>query len=194
VKAYSREQLTVILWILVFAFPFSLITLCNRLSETPSTYNAPLQVMYELRGDVTKQGFYFFSQEQSIPELVQAAGGLKQGRLNQPDASSVVSKSKKIIFSADASNLSRWEIKELDAAARMNFFMPIQINTASAVDLTLIPGIGFRIAESIVHYRETHKGIRRLEDLQAIPGIGEKKMQSIIPYITTLLYSETPKN
>ncbi len=190
VKAYSREQLCIILCILVIAFPFSLIILYNRLSETAVTYNTIPAVLYELRGDVTKQGFYFFPQQQSLVELVKAAGGLKRGKFNQSATFPTVSSSKKIVFSADASNFAHWEIRELDAAARVNFFMPIQVNTASAGDLTLIPGIGPRIAESIVDYREQHNGIRSLEDLSAIPGIGEKKKQLIIPYITTQIYSE----
>lgn len=59
----------------------------------------------------------------------------------------------------------------------------ININTADAVTLQLLPGIGPSLADAIVDHR-THIGrFIRVEDLEAVPGIGLAKMEKIRPLI-----------
>ena len=59
----------------------------------------------------------------------------------------------------------------------------IDINRASAEQLTVIPGIGKVMAERIVQFREQHGPFKRVEDLLKIKGIGEKSFQKILPYV-----------
>jgi len=59
----------------------------------------------------------------------------------------------------------------------------IDINKASAVELTAIPGVGNVIAQRIVEFRDKQGPFRRVEDLMKIRGIGEKSFQKIRPYI-----------
>jgi len=60
----------------------------------------------------------------------------------------------------------------------------ININTADAEDLALLPGIGPSLAENIIAYRKTHGPFISLEDLSKVDGIGKKKLEAIIKYIT----------
>ena len=60
----------------------------------------------------------------------------------------------------------------------------ININTAYASDLQLLPGIGEVMAERIVEYRERSGGFKSSEDLKKVKGIGEKKYEKIRVYIT----------
>ena len=60
----------------------------------------------------------------------------------------------------------------------------ININTATAEDLTLLPGIGPVLAQSIIRYRQTNGLFRSVDDLLDVSGIGEKKLNGIIDYIT----------
>jgi competence protein ComEA len=59
----------------------------------------------------------------------------------------------------------------------------IDINKASAEQLTRIPGIGKVMAERIILFREEHGPFRRVEDLLKIKGIGEKSLQKLRPYV-----------
>jgi competence ComEA-like helix-hairpin-helix protein len=59
----------------------------------------------------------------------------------------------------------------------------IDINSASAEQLTAIPGIGKVMAERIVQFREQHGPFERVEDLLKIKGIAEKSFQRIRPYV-----------
>ena len=59
----------------------------------------------------------------------------------------------------------------------------IDINKATAVELTAIPGVGSVIAQRIVEFRDKQGRFRRVEDLMKIRGIGEKSFQKIRPYV-----------
>lgn len=60
----------------------------------------------------------------------------------------------------------------------------VNINTADAAHLSLLPGVGEVIAQRIIDYRSEHGNYSSLEDLLFVEGIGEKKLQKILPYIS----------
>ena len=60
----------------------------------------------------------------------------------------------------------------------------ISINSASAEELILLPGIGEKLAVRIIEYRENYGGFRTLEDLMNVSGIGNVKFSKIRQYIT----------
>lgn len=55
------------------------------------------------------------------------------------------------------------------------FFSPLPINSADALLLQTIPGIGPGISTRIVQYRQEHGPLQHLDDLLNIPGIGTKR-------------------
>ncbi|MBU4151415.1 MAG: helix-hairpin-helix domain-containing protein [Proteobacteria bacterium] len=59
------------------------------------------------------------------------------------------------------------------------FFQPISINLADRDTLMIIPGIGSKIAEAIIQYRDRAGGIKDKETLMKIDGIGSKKSATI---------------
>lgn len=59
----------------------------------------------------------------------------------------------------------------------------ININTASAEQLTSLPGIGPVRAEDIILYREENNGFKSLEDIMNIKGIGKKTFDSLSPFL-----------
>jgi competence protein ComEA len=59
----------------------------------------------------------------------------------------------------------------------------LDVNRASAADFQKLPGIGPKLAEKIVAYREKHGSFRRVEDLMVIKGIGVKKWKALRPYL-----------
>ena len=59
----------------------------------------------------------------------------------------------------------------------------ININTATAEQLTLLPGIGETLAQRIVDYRTDNGLFTSVDDLKQVSGIGEKKLEQIKSYI-----------
>ena len=59
----------------------------------------------------------------------------------------------------------------------------IDINRATVEDFSKLPGIGPKLAQRIVAFREKHGSFHRVEDLLAIRGIGHKKWKKIRSYL-----------
>ena len=60
----------------------------------------------------------------------------------------------------------------------------IDLNTASALQLESLPGIGSALADRIIAYREETGGFTSVEELLEVYGIGEEKFDKISPYLT----------
>ncbi len=60
----------------------------------------------------------------------------------------------------------------------------ININTAGADELKILPGIGDVLAKRIIEYREKHGGFATIYDITAVSGIGEARFEDIESYIT----------
>lgn len=55
----------------------------------------------------------------------------------------------------------------------------VNLNTASAHELTALPGIGDVLAARIVAYREEHGPFQTLDTLKQVSGIGDKLLEKI---------------
>ena len=60
----------------------------------------------------------------------------------------------------------------------------ININTATADELTLLPGIGTTLAERIVAYRQTHGPFTSIDELVNVKGIGTETLSRLSQFIT----------
>jgi competence protein ComEA len=60
----------------------------------------------------------------------------------------------------------------------------VNINTADAAQLTLLPGIGPKMAESILAYRSSVGTFNSIEDLVNVKGIGPKSLEKLRPYLS----------
>lgn len=61
----------------------------------------------------------------------------------------------------------------------------LNLNTASAEDLTRLPGIGEGKAQAIVTWRETYGAFQVVDELLGVRGIGEATLETLRPYVTT---------
>jgi len=64
------------------------------------------------------------------------------------------------------------------------FSFLVNINSASAEELALLPGIGETFAQNIVSYREANGNFLTPQELLNVEGIGPGRLEGILDYIT----------
>jgi len=61
---------------------------------------------------------------------------------------------------------------------------PVNLNTATAAQLEVLPGIGARTAARIVEYRQKNGPFKKVEDLMNVRGVGEKSFLRLKSMVT----------
>lgn len=59
----------------------------------------------------------------------------------------------------------------------------VNVNTADAAQLALLPRVGPSVAERIVAFRKENGPFKAPEDLMLVQGIGERTFQLLKPYV-----------
>jgi len=60
----------------------------------------------------------------------------------------------------------------------------VNINSADAAQLALLPHVGAKAAQRIVDYRHEHGAFKKTTDLMQVKGFGEKSFQRLSSYLT----------
>jgi competence protein ComEA len=59
----------------------------------------------------------------------------------------------------------------------------VNVNTANAEQLALLPGVGPARASAIIAHRAKNGAFKKPEDLIAVSGIGERAFERLRPYV-----------
>jgi len=150
-------------------------------SDTPSNQ----EVWIEVDGEVKNRGVWSIGKGQTVREAIEKAGGA-QGNLSLPADSmnAKMEKSARLHVVAEKGGQGKVLLQPLDPPKMKVLSIPVNINTAKAEELDILPGVGPTTAQAIVDFRETHGKFSALEDLLQVKGIGPKKFASLRPHIT----------
>jgi competence protein ComEA len=85
-------------------------------------------------------------------------------------------------IAAGAQSSDRMPSTKAKAAAAPS--SPVNLNTATAVQLETLPGIGASAAKRIIEYRQKNGSFKKIEELMNVKGIGEKSFLKLKPFIT----------
>jgi competence protein ComEA len=61
----------------------------------------------------------------------------------------------------------------------------VNINTATADELQILPGIGEARAKAVIALRKQNGGFKSADDLLAVKGIGETALKRLRPFVST---------
>lgn len=61
---------------------------------------------------------------------------------------------------------------------------PVNLNTATALELQQVPGIGPSTADKILEMRRSYGQFKSVDDLRAIKGIGPERLEKMRKYVT----------
>jgi len=73
----------------------------------------------------------------------------------------------------------------VSAAAKAAPAGKVNVNTATAEQFAVLPGVGVKLGARIVEYRQKSGGFKSVEELMNVRGIGEKNFAKIQPHLTT---------
>jgi len=134
--------------------------------------SANYQFMVQVSGAVRHPGVYAVAPSARLLDAVKLAGGvLPDGDVSGLNFANRITDGQHVVIPYRQSGLQSGSSL-------------VSINTASAVELETIPGIGPAMAQRIVAYRAEHGGYSSLQELTRVSGIGEKKLNSIKQYIS----------
>jgi competence protein ComEA len=60
----------------------------------------------------------------------------------------------------------------------------VNLNTADAAQLAMLPRVGAKAAQRIVDYRKEHGNFKKSSDLMQVKGFGEKSFERLTAYVT----------
>jgi competence protein ComEA len=60
----------------------------------------------------------------------------------------------------------------------------VNINTATAAELQLLPRVGPALSQRIIEFRTANGAFKAPEELIRVKGIGEKSFENLKPYVT----------
>jgi len=143
------------------------------------------EIVVEVSGDVQSPGIYIFSRSPTLREAIEKAGGLKDAF--SPDVNSFLETLRTgtlITVVKESAESIQVKLGRMGARKLLVFSIPLDLNQATAEDLSLIPGIGDSLAQEIVIYRDRRNGFRRVEELRNVKGIGEKKFNDLKIFLT----------
>lgn len=205
---FSRQEKIVLLLIVtviitIFGCRFYLqeknkITIVPSNQENLSTQQSVADTSQEeiciihIAGAVKQPGVYRISSGERIIDVVKMAGGaLERAHLDMVNLAAPIHDGQKIIIpfmpeERDDELLRIAEqgltIPESDYSANSGL---ININSATARELELLPGIGPALAERILEFRKNNGMFRKIEDIKGVSGIGQKRFDAIKEMITT---------
>jgi competence ComEA-like helix-hairpin-helix protein len=132
----------------------------NRLLEIYPPEDPEWQGQVSIRGAVNNPGIYPFTDNDTVSELIQAAGG-----------------------TTGSANLSALKLYVPGEGDEQNA-QKIDINHAESWLLESLPGIGETLARRIVAYRQANGPFRSTTEITGVDGIGEETYLKIKDLIT----------
>lgn len=160
-------------------------------APTPSASAATAGVVVHVLGAVRRPGLVTLQSGDRVQDAIDAAGGLTAkadpGELNLAQA---VTDGQQIVVGTedkpagevrDGTSTAGSAGSAGNGAGGAGSGQPVNLNTASLVQLEELPGVGPVMAGKIVAWRTENGRFSRIEELQEIDGVGPKTYAKLAP-------------
>jgi competence protein ComEA len=146
------------------------------------------QVVVDVRGGVRSRGIQRLPVGSRVVDAIAAAGGLRVGRsMGQVNLAAVLVDGEQINVnrqrSQDIQPLGPKSNSSSAAATATSSASggssQVALNSATAMDLESLPGVGPVLANRIIEWREQNGDFRSVDELTDVSGIGSKVLQGL---------------
>ncbi|MDL2281216.1 helix-hairpin-helix domain-containing protein [Selenomonadales bacterium OttesenSCG-928-I06] len=128
-----------------------------------------------INGEVKNPGTIKVKPKSKVKEVVEIAGGFTEyADESKVNLEEEIYDGMQIKIPAKEDANKKWKTK-----AKLGENEIININTANQDDLEKLPGIGPKLAERIIEYREKNGNFKEKTNIKRVDGIGDKKYQAI---------------
>ena len=136
----------------------------------------------EVIGSVGSPGIYTFP-VRVAPEEVLTRAGLSPEHLSGVELPEKLENGSAMMICRYGQKLAI-RVEPMSPTKRILYGIPVDLNKIGVDELALIPGIGPRLAEAIVSFREKRGGFASIEELLEVSGVGKKKLEILHRYLT----------
>ncbi|MFQ6116145.1 MAG: helix-hairpin-helix domain-containing protein [bacterium] len=151
--------------------PFENLALRTGMADNPSRFSAG----FGMSLNVLRVDYAFFTHN-DLGLTHQMSISIHLGKMAPRGAS----EKKPIVNILDEhSKPQKQEAEEVVQEISKADFQKININSATLEQLRTLPGVGERLANRIIDFRNKNGAFHRLEDLLKVPGIGNKTLEKI---------------
>ncbi len=153
----------------------------DKLKSVDNTENSdedPEDIYVHICGKVKNPGLIKLKSDARVIDAVNAAGGMyEDADIDNINLAKKLQDEERVYIPA----IGETSVNSTFSSDPME---QVNINTADINELQNLPGIGPKMAEKIIKYRE-NKTFNKIEDIMNVGGIGEKKFEEIKDYIKT---------
>jgi competence protein ComEA len=139
-------------------------------------------ILVDVAGWVRRPGVYEFHDGDRVIDAIEAAGGARRGAaLDALNLAAPLADGTQILVPRRQASESASSAPSVGGGATSS---KVNINSASAVELEALPGIGEVIAQEILDYRTENGPFGSVDDLLDVSGIGEVTLENIRDLVT----------
>jgi competence protein ComEA len=180
VSDVQRLGAVAVLMICLTIYGISFLHARQPFRETPLPWGNQGQglMAVEVKGNHGKDGIYFLPEGMTVDKVLDIAGITRMNYIGKTDRVEISAGSVLMVSPQGEVNVG-----EVAAARKLVLGLPVDVNRISEEELSLVPGIGDKMAYQIIQLRMERGGFQDLTDLTALPGIKEKKLNSLKRYL-----------
>ena len=135
-------------------------------------------ITIHITGEVKYPGVVVLKNGDRIVDAIEAAGGeTEEADLNKLNLAYMLNDGEKIYVTNKNDLENNGEVLENELSEGKENI--VNINTATAEELTELPGIGGATANKIIEYRKQNGKFQTIEELKNVAGIGNSKFENI---------------
>lgn len=136
------------------------------------------KIYVTVAGEVVNPDMYEMTTDDRVDDVIEKAGGFTEN--SYTDNINLAQKLSDGQYIYVLTKQQGEKLEEENIPDPENDFQGIvNINTASVDELCKLPGIGEKIAERIIEYRDSIDGFESVDELKNVEGIGDSKFNKI---------------